>query len=70
MQKQTPIHQDIIDGITIYYTEFKGLVDVRYEMTFLINNQWKVHTLICTENNREYKMRELINMYKSLTRRD
>ena len=54
---QTPTtYSEEIKGVTVYYTKFEGMVDNRYEMAFLINDEWKVHTLIATEKDRLYRI--------------
>ena len=57
-----------INGTTVYYTMFKGIIDNRYEMAFLINREWKIHTLIATKQDKRYRMEEVVEMYKNLSR--
>ena len=60
---------ETISDVKVFYSKFEGMVDNRYEMAFLVNGEWKTHTLIATEGDREYRMAEIIEMYKNLSGR-
>lgn len=63
------IRTEIISDVKVFYSIFEGMIDNRYEMAFIVNGEWKTHILIATESNREYRMSEIIEMYKNLSGR-
>lgn len=68
MKKSNRNNPEILDveGIKVTYIEYKGMGEHRYELSLKIGDKWKQHTLVCLPNQFNYKLKEVVNIYKRL----